>query len=413
MDQLAAPIPPPPPPVFKKRFHALNKNDLILLAQTLGIPHGGLVSELKPRIRAHLDTHKDTYANDERFAALYLVGRVPANAPQEPPPNPTPSPPPQIPPPQIPPIQPPIGEQQGPEPNVPEPLNANPQPPPPADAAAPPLPLIPTVDDLSRSVADRFAEADGRTRLNYLSGLRELNMRFFSDQGQPAAAHTVGAAAAHTPAQRGVRGLLQGGVFLDPPAVITKLRRGWQDHIPLNLLTDSACATAGQSIPSHDSLRIRDGQIHIAATTLDHSCEHEMTAQDLLQAYPRLIRMIRLYYSGEHPDHLADDFQAHFSLLQARPEFWSQTRFIVVFDIHLRKRFLQEPFDLRIWQSEVWQTMLEENIFSLANAAQNSWPQFSTTAFSTRDYRSPFPESLPSTSPTTGVILSSDQRVKF
>ncbi|TDL22034.1 hypothetical protein BD410DRAFT_840155 [Rickenella mellea] len=336
-----------------------------------------------PRVKTYLVEHEDVLGADPRFSTLYLVGRaVPAPAPeqQQQPPNDQPNEMPQHP--QQPPADQPNPDQHGPHPlnenppvqphQIPDhieedaPLNLQPG----AHQPPPDMPLIPSVDNLSQTVATMFPDADAATRRDYLDGLRTINQRFVSAQERDGPFPSL--ATQPQAADRGVTGgLLRGGAFLDPPAVVAKLRRGWHDHIPLNLLTDSACATAGHS-PSlaQDSLRVHDGQLLVSSTALDPSREHLMSAADLLQAYPRLIRMIRSHYSGPNPDRLANSFQAHYSMLLARPEFWQQTSFMIEFDIHIRKCFLQEPFDLAIWQADVWQTMLEANVFSLRAAAQ-------------------------------------------
>ncbi|TDL21895.1 hypothetical protein BD410DRAFT_283762 [Rickenella mellea] len=200
MDALAPLLP------FTKRFWALNKNDLTLLARAFDLSEDGGMKVLRQRVKTYFDAHEDVLQADPRFATLYLVGRaVPAPVPQQQQQQPNAMPQnPQQPPQQQPNVEPqepqqPLQDQPIPGQHGPHPLNENPpvQPPqipdhiegdaplnlqPGALQPPPDMPLIPSVDNLSQTVATMFPDADAATRRDYLDGLRTINQRFVSAQ---------------------------------------------------------------------------------------------------------------------------------------------------------------------------------------------------------------------------------------
>lgn len=139
-----------------------------------------------------------------------------------------------------------------------------------------------------------------------------------------------------------------------------------------------------------NTIHLDDGNLKLAAAVLDPSAENRMTVQDLLEAYPRFIQMIQAYFSGSNASDVAGGFEAHFTNLKNRHEFWSETRLVVEFDIHIRRRFLQEPFNPAIWQENVWNAILAEHLLAIARRPNGN---SSALPIASRDFRATNPRS--------------------
>lgn len=94
-----------------------------------------------------------------------------------------------------------------------------------------------------------------------------------------------------------------------------------------------------------------------------------MSAQDLLEDYPRFTRMIWTYFADPNAAAIADGFDTHFLNLKECNEFWSETRLVVNFDILIRCRFLQDPFNPSDWQVNIWNTVMSDHLLALAHRA--------------------------------------------
>ncbi|GBE88470.1 hypothetical protein SCP_1302860 [Sparassis crispa] len=94
--------------------------------------------------------------------------------------------------------------------------------------------------------------------------------------------------------------LLDANVLPDPPAVVKHMKVGWSEHIPLTALTNQACQTAyNRSQNGKDVLKFEHGIIKVGHAPLNASREWWLTLAEFIEAYPHLIRIIRLHYS--HP----------------------------------------------------------------------------------------------------------------
>lgn len=128
-------------------------------------------------------------------------------------------------------------------------------------------------------------------------------------------------------------------VFIDPPVFVDILQAGWKEYIPLNSLTNDACAAASRDPTAlKKTLYLENGLIKLTSTALDPSGEELMTPQQILEAYPRFVRGIRLYYGVPKASKIADAFQTHFDNLRARSEFRTKTHLIMEYDITIRRR---------------------------------------------------------------------------
>jgi hypothetical protein len=127
-----------------------------------------------------------------------------------------------------------------------------------------------------------------------------------------------------------------------------KFKDGWKIHVPLTFLTDKYCAFAkGDQILSQDSLFLDEcGQIFSNSKALSPRGELELTFDEWIQAWHRLLPLIKTHLPHEH-----DNWQAHyFSILNnsTRALRWPLW---LAYDTEIRRRSVSEAsvHHLLIW----------------------------------------------------------------
>ncbi|KAG1721321.1 hypothetical protein EDD22DRAFT_761667, partial [Suillus occidentalis] len=155
---------------------------------------------------------------------------------------------------------------------------------------------------------------------------------------------------------------LNGNTLPEAKAVATALRNNWLVHIPLSALSTKVLLTLGSSsrsqAESDQSLSVKEGVLTVLAPHLDGKSEGDMSYEDWCHAWPRLVSMIRRYLPGAGANDIANAWEAHFTSLYARYDFFANFRRYLRYDIRLRQAFVHDhSFNPAHWQTEVYEAV--------------------------------------------------------
>jgi hypothetical protein len=148
--------------------------------------------------------------------------------------------------------------------------------------------------------------------------------------------------------------------FDDHPQAVAIMREGWNVYIPLSALTHKACANFSMRTAAKSVVQLNRGTLNIATAPLTAEREQFMTGQEFMEAYPRMLRIIKEHYPFcEHAQKLHDAWQDHFKNIVQRQDFWSRTGVFIEYDIRVRRQHITKHFNPATWQSEIFQAICD------------------------------------------------------
>ncbi|KAG2119341.1 hypothetical protein DEU56DRAFT_709772, partial [Suillus clintonianus] len=162
---------------------------------------------------------------------------------------------------------------------------------------------------------------------------------------------------------------LQGNTVPEPKAIVTALKNNWNVHILLNALSTNALILLGSSSRSQNdsdhSLAVKDGVLTVASPSLDAKREPDMSLEDWIHAWPRLVRMISVYLPGPSKDDISAAWEVHFKTISNRLDFFVNFKHYLLYDIRVRQSFVHnQEFNPDDWQEEVWNAIGRERNIS-------------------------------------------------
>ena len=187
--------------------------------------------------------------------------------------------------------------------------------------------------------------------------------------------------------------------FLVPDNIRKKFRDGWELHVPLTYLTDKGCMlknkmTAALDILSYDSTT---GQVVTSSKALNENGELELSFDEWMQAWRRLLKLIEEYLPQEL--HL---WTAHYNFIvnsDNRSEMWP---LYVAYDVEIRKRATMSSIDPSHFSFGIWNDLeirySHKKVLSMLQADLRQHPErFSfqnlptTSSFTSRNQPHPPP----------------------
>lgn len=140
--------------------------------------------------------------------------------------------------------------------------------------------------------------------------------------------------------------------FLVPDNIRKKFREGWESHVPLTYLTDKGCmlknktSAALQDILSYDSTT---GQVVTTSKALNESGELDLSFDEWMQAWRRLLQLIETHLPQELPH-----WTTHYSFIlnsDNRSEMWP---LYLAYDVEIRKRATISSIDPSKFSFGIW-----------------------------------------------------------
>ncbi|EIW73740.1 hypothetical protein CONPUDRAFT_170441 [Coniophora puteana RWD-64-598 SS2] len=302
----------------------------------------------------------------------------------------------------------------------------------PAPASAPGITFW---DSLSNATREQFISmvSDQASRTSMLANARAPSARSPLPRGSRAAmprAPAPSAAAAHStstsaPVPRALptAGRLLSGLTLpDHPLAIAAIQAGWTKHIPLTLLTnDTLRGLKWSKSTDRTTATVSDsGVLTLLPSTWTAEGEHALTLPEWMQAFPRLIRLIRLYFPEEPDSGLAacwaQIWQDHYDGIRLHPDVYKRGRWqlFLAYDIECRRIHAAgvEDFDPSTFQDRVWNRIVTD--FNLDHSVERATSSSTSGTSSFRASSSrPSRAASTATPATSAVAGSSSQRCIF
>lgn len=152
------------------------------------------------------------------------------------------------------------------------------------------------------------------------------------------------------------------GTTLDSAAyqVPMKVRRifknGWNEHVPLTVLTDKYCAKEAEDGEgtTESLLRFQDGVWTSVNKSLPNKGEIQLSFDEWFQAWNRLLQLIKQYF--KYPEYLM--WHRHYLRIledDTRSEDWALWK---AYDITIRRRaIIDKEFDPSKMQEKIWKQL--------------------------------------------------------
>jgi hypothetical protein len=137
------------------------------------------------------------------------------------------------------------------------------------------------------------------------------------------------------------------------------MKKGWKTHVPLSMLTDAYCRSQDATTP-HDESAMVVKRGRILTTTLSDSAleaaELKLELKEWLQAYKRLLFLVRNFFGTEYAGRWKLHFNNIFNHLDRDDEWPAMIRY----DIRMRKKATEGPLDPARWQSNIYDRILHK-----------------------------------------------------
>lgn len=148
-----------------------------------------------------------------------------------------------------------------------------------------------------------------------------------------------------------------------PSKVITIMKANWSTHISLNTLSTPTLLAITSSLKddSYHNLSIGDGSgLNLLAPKLNEKEESLITAQDWLHVHPCLVTCIFQFLPGP-ADQVANMWASNFNRIYNQVGFFLEFHLYLIYDIRLHRHYgYNTSFNLSIWQSGVWDQVVED-----------------------------------------------------
>ena len=188
-----------------------------------------------------------------------------------------------------------------------------------------------------------------------------------------------------------------------PNTVITQLKGGFKNYIPLSLCTHKACNLAAKSLDAFDAeIGMNDkGEIKLKQKSLNAAKDHHLTTDDFTEIRENFIRGMRKHLiigddteaGGELALSCADMFATFFSIIAGRPDFTTDWRFYRGYIIETYTSWIGRPDNTYglVFDEHMYTNFKLKNMFPMAlehvkQQSNNPFPTNSTAFNSQRNY---------------------------
>ncbi|KZS94989.1 hypothetical protein SISNIDRAFT_409442 [Sistotremastrum niveocremeum HHB9708] len=143
-----------------------------------------------------------------------------------------------------------------------------------------------------------------------------------------------------------------------PHSIIRMMQDGWEHYLPLTLLTNRMLtAMSNGTIPEPNFSK--DGKADTMA-----SGEGQMTFEDWLMAWKRLLKLVQSYLPGEH-----EGWKVHFDRICGNDSRQQDWILYLRYDIHIRTRRHIQGLDPAVFQKNIFDNLSQEYHAELAREA--------------------------------------------
>jgi hypothetical protein len=166
--------------------------------------------------------------------------------------------------------------------------------------------------------------------------------------------------------------------YLVIPDAVRKKFISRNTHIPLNLLTDAACADSGADTSSSMTEYIRldqaTGQLVQVDRATSHNAELRLTYLEWHGAWKRLLQL----YKEHRPEEL-DYWKVHFKRIRDHPAVATEEWAVwVAYDAEIRKLRVTNPLDPSLFHEETWNRLYIRSLRHQALAPSKQRQDFSS-----------------------------------
>lgn len=151
------------------------------------------------------------------------------------------------------------------------------------------------------------------------------------------------------------------------------MESGWKEHIPLYLLTDSYCQSREASARHDASIQIKGNKL-VTSSAGVLPTDRDETALDIRewsQAWRRLIRLIREYFSNAY----AEEWNTHFNRIFNHHDRDREWPAMIRYCIAVRMRAVESSIDPEVWHHPTYDRILHELRYPSSASIMSMQPQ--------------------------------------